>query len=283
MTLSAAIGHGFHYLRDRAASDQLADGPEPVLRQRSQCRRGLGCAARHAGTPDRANIAADVDIIHARHALAPFVDAVRTVPAGVLAGAIDHAAERVVFEDSFKLGAAAEVETNFVSVGRVFEVAAETGVKIVALLPDGSSPPPDVEPIVAALIAEALAAGRIVVVPERSVLIDDAPRSGWWEIDPETGQSFDRLDNGRGSSLGEYAEILHWMYTAGVCAVGLGMAVAGIIGWISGEAGLAGAAAGAGMCIAAAAVVQGRAFPHGILGSTCSGGGNDDELCVAAC
>jgi len=191
---------------------------------------------------------------------------VRSAPAGVLAGAIDHAAERVVFEDSFKLGAAAQAETNFVSVGRVFEVAAETGVTIVALLPDGSSPPLDVEPIAAALINEALAAGRIVVVPERSVLIDDAPRSGWWEIDPETGQAFDRLDNGRGSSLGEYAEILHWMYTAGVCIIGLGMAVAGVIGWISGEAGLAGAAAGAGMCIAAVASYKG-VFPHGIFGA----------------
>ena len=125
-------------------------------------------------------------------------------------------------------------------------------MKIVALLPAGDVPMPDVEPVAAALITQALEAGRIVVVPETSVSIDGAPRSGWWEIDPTTGDTVDRLDNGRGSVLVEFAELLHWLFFAGVCFFSIGVVIGGVVSGATGNA-MAGAAVGAGFCIAAAA------------------------------
>ena len=251
VTMSAAIAHSFHALRDVVRLDQLAELPgrffadEPNVAAVSVGSLGLDDSG-------NANVTADMDIIHAHHALASFPTRTAGAHPGILAGAIDHAAERIVFEDSFKIGAAAAAETSFVSVGLVFETARDAGVKIVALLPAGDAPMPDVEPVAAALITQALEAGRIVVVPETSVSIDGAPRSGWWEIDPTTGDTVDRLDNGRGSVLVEFAELLHWLFFAGVCFFSIGVVIGGVVSGATGNA-MAGAAVGAGFCIAAAA------------------------------
>jgi hypothetical protein len=49
-------------------------------------------------------------------------------------------------------------------------------------------------------VSNALAAGWIVIVPERSVELDGVARSGWWLIDPATGWTRDELDTGKGSA-----------------------------------------------------------------------------------
>jgi len=52
-----------------------------------------------------------------------------------------------------------------------------------------------------ARLAAELAAGRIVVVPDQ-----DGPRSGWWRIDPATGQTLGMTSEGRGQAMVEYVE-----------------------------------------------------------------------------
>jgi hypothetical protein len=93
-----------------------------------------------------------------------------------------------------------------VSVGSLFEMAHDQGVPLRTL--QGAIPADlslDAEP--AALIAGALEAGSIVVVPERPLDLAGTPRMGWWIIDPVTGQAVDQLDTG-GGEMTEETEIL---------------------------------------------------------------------------
>src|SRR5581483_10410938 len=67
------------------------------------------------------------------------------------------------------------------------------------------------------LIEEALQAGRIVIVPARPVRLDGHDRIGWWLVDPNTGATADQMDDGGGSTMGEYA----WLLTDLFCALAL--------------------------------------------------------------
>jgi hypothetical protein len=108
-----------------------------------------------------------------------------------------------------------------------------------------------------ARIEQALEAGRVVIVPERPVTIGNAPRSGWWEVDPATGHTLDRLDDGRGAELGEYLLFIHELATWAMCITALGYAIVAVVRAAWKEAVTAGAV-GAGMCIAAG----GGGVPH---------------------
>ncbi len=59
----------------------------------------------------------------------------------------------------------------------------------------------------AALEAE-LAAGHVLVVPERSVELAGKQLFGWWRIDPATGQTLGIMSTGRGQAAAEYSMIL---------------------------------------------------------------------------
>jgi hypothetical protein len=48
-----------------------------------------------------------------------------------------------------------------------------------------------------------LAAGYVVVVPERGVNVDGETELGWWRINPATGETLGRMDTGEGQSLTE--------------------------------------------------------------------------------
>jgi hypothetical protein len=79
----------------------------------------------------------------------------------------------------------------------VFDQAAAEGIGLRVLTQ--AIPPElalDAEP--AALIAAALAAGSVVVVPERPVNVNGSSRLGWWIVDPRTGSAVDQLDTGGG-------------------------------------------------------------------------------------
>src|SRR6185295_11256871 len=96
-----------------------------------------------------AHVAATVDIVHARHSSLAFTDADSPVPAGVLAGAMDHAAERMLLEGTFSIVPQPPQDVSFVSVGRLFELAAEQGVEIVVLGPgdEGATGSTDTGPL----------------------------------------------------------------------------------------------------------------------------------------
>jgi hypothetical protein len=67
-----------------------------------------------------------------------------------------------------------------------------------------------------------LGEGRIVVVPERAVELDGVAVTGWWAVDPGTGEVTDRLEDGRagasvllpyafGDSMPGYARLVNWV------------------------------------------------------------------------
>jgi transglutaminase-like putative cysteine protease/predicted small secreted protein len=46
--------------------------------------------------------------------------------------------------------------------------------------------------------------GGVAIVTQRAVTFDGRPRTGWWQIDPVTGNLVGRMDDGAGQALSEY-------------------------------------------------------------------------------
>ena len=64
--------------------------------------------------------------------------------------------------------------------------------------------PPDV----LARLRDSVASGRVAIAPERLVAVAGAERTGWWLIDPRTGEVADQLDDGRGATATEDTVII---------------------------------------------------------------------------
>ncbi len=195
----------YHHLRDLLALD-LADTMgmtswrhEPVV---SVLRTIAG------GSDAPAQLVLD---LHAsRHRMSVFDDAAPLGPSGIVAGAIDHATERMMAAGAALLLAPAEPPSE-TSVGRILEVATETGIPIRVLAPDH---PVDIDGLSAATlghIAAAQAWGRYLVIPERQVPMGGSQRIGWWEFDPVAGVALDRMDDGGRADALEYIAIRSFM------------------------------------------------------------------------
>lgn len=169
------------------------------------------------------NVTFGVDILSAHHGASVVQGTASPIHAGIAAGVLDHVAERLLVEGLFSLPEAPPLIA--VSVGLVFEQAAADGVPVITLQPDSREAMPDVPPSVRAHIDAALDLGRVVIVPARRVTVAGEPHIGWWEIDPESGHTVDRLDNGRSASLGEIALLLWRVIKATACYRAVGSAV----------------------------------------------------------
>ncbi|HEU0115893.1 MAG TPA: hypothetical protein VFQ80_14505, partial [Thermomicrobiales bacterium] len=117
-----------------------------------------------------------------------------------------------------------------------------------------------------ARIGEALAAGFAAIVPARAVALNGSPQTGWWQVDPATGRTLDRMEDGGGQEVAEEAEILDVVveeiskfYHLTTCIVSIGVAVGAIIAAALGGGaqaagiGIAGGVHGLAHCAAAAA------------------------------
>ena len=84
-----------------------------------------------------------------------------------------------------------------------------TGVPILALKPDQPIPASVVlSDRARLLIQDEMAAGNIVIVPEKPVDLDGVALTGWWSLDPVTGRLADLLETGRATSSVEYIVIV---------------------------------------------------------------------------
>ena len=85
-----------------------------------------------------------------------------------------------------------------VSTARVFKAAGEQGIPAVLInefrLPGLEAL--DVSEEAKARVAEAVRQGRLVLIPERSVDLDGQSVVGWWELDPQTGETVGVMENG---------------------------------------------------------------------------------------
>lgn len=250
LLLQAQLAHSFPYLRDLARLEALGDRAVPRFIDDEPSVTAFWTSATGAPTDGMARLAATVDIVHARHLATPLDDADVPVPVGLLAGALDHAAERIVLEGTMSILPTPPQELSFASVGLVFERAAEQGVDLVVLRP-GDSASLGAAPDLAAnpFVRAALDGGQLVVGPARPVEVGGRGRLGWWEVDPITGLARDRMDDGFGAELGEYAIKLHHIASQAMCVVGLGAAVVSVVKGAWNDA-IAWGAAASGMCIA---------------------------------
>ena len=225
--------HGFQFLRDVLRLETIGqldtrffeDEPNVVAWWTA-----AGAAATQEGVQA---IAVAADVIHAHRAAIGGAGAAGR--SGVVAAALDHAAERMVLEGTTAL-LPEQPDVKLVSVGGVFEAAAQAGIDVVTLTgPDGAIPAVGV--FASDLIRAALDAGRVVVIPERPVEIHGAERIGWWEVDPVSGHVVDRLDDGRGAELGEYMMMVHHMAAQMACLLAIGWTIGAIAAAAQGYAG----------------------------------------------
>jgi hypothetical protein len=251
-TVVGQVAHAFSYLRDLMRLEAVGDRSTARYFADEPGVTAFWSAPTAIAADGRKDMTMTVDILHAHHASLPFSDAHALHPAGLVAGAVDHAGERMVIEGTFSIVPDPPDRLSFVSVGRLFELAAEQGIPLVVLRPGAEAEMPAAGAAPSALIMAALAAGSVVVVPSTPITIDGLPRIGWWEIDPSTGLARDRLDDGGGQTLGEYLAAIHELATWAGCVVSLGMAVRAVVQGAT-QAAVAWGAVGVGVCIAAGA------------------------------
>jgi hypothetical protein len=236
----------------------------------------------------------EADLIYRSVGVVPVGGAQAEANAGVLAGVIAHVAERVSLETT---DWTADYEPDKstaplpLSVGRVFEAAEGQSVATAVLQPDSAEADMaalSVSPQAKLRIKEALTAGFVVIVPEKPVTLDGAPVTGWWQVDPTTGYTMDRMENGLGAVLlkgislfgpfAEYAQLLGsvalraWTAFKRLgCIIAITVTISGILWTISSiQAGYSGAGTYANLGAAATAALggAGSAFAKG----ACFGG-----------
>jgi hypothetical protein len=153
-----------------------------------------------------------LDIWHRPFGAVGLADVMPTVPPAMLAGIIPHAVERAMMEREPASADGSVVPV--LSVGAVFEAAAAQGIPTRLLA--GSLPadaPYDPESRV--LLQRALDAGRLVIVPERSVDLGGRPRIGWWLVDPDTSATVDQMDDGMATSIVQWGVYVSVFMLAG--------------------------------------------------------------------
>lgn len=177
-----------------------------------------------AGALAEQTAGAHVDIVHLHRRNLSLAGSATDVNAGLLAGALDHAAERLLVDG---MALTMQGDVGEVSAGRVFELAAEQGIATVVLSSANRALVADMPGAARPLLDAALDAGRVVVIPAQPVTLNSAPRIGWWEIDPATGDALDRMDDGGREAAPGYAFLLR-VFTAVACT----FAVLGVIGFV---------------------------------------------------
>ena len=142
-----------------------------------------------------------VDLLYQSQTAIPWSSAATSpAPPSVASGALNHAIERVLLGN-----ASADYAAQF-SVGGVFDLAAAQSIPLVTLLPGLPVPTAfSASPEAMVLIDQALSDGYAVIVPLSPVTAKDRRLTGWWQVHLKTGETFDLMENGRGTTLG-YAD-----------------------------------------------------------------------------
>ena len=168
-----------------------------------------------------------LDIWHRSHGVTPVASVSPALSPAVSAGVLAHVAERVLG------GEATRDETDPVasasaSVGAVFDTAAAAGIPLRVLQGAGATSDLPWADDARARLETSLADGWIAIAPERPVVLGERERVGWWLVDPRTGRTVDRLDDGRGAEMSEKTVIITRVALRNLAAKRrLGMCIAG--------------------------------------------------------
>ena len=124
-------------------------------------------------------------------------EAAGSIHPAVHAGVYDQIAEQVTLGTLAQQPGSEGILEIGATVSSIFSAALENDVPIQAITSIDDLGNVQLGPLEKDMIERALADGWFAVTPVRSVEINGADRSGWWLIDPLTGQTRDQLDNGR--------------------------------------------------------------------------------------
>jgi hypothetical protein len=220
------VVHTYHYGRDVVS--KLKMGTTGYRAYRDEPNVTALVVAKTAATAESVTESAAFDILHRSSAVSPLAgDSRRAGPHPLLAeGVLAHVIERATVEVSEVMPAdLALPHGSSIGVGRVFEESARTGTATVVLRPGVDDPMGlAISEGARARIAEALAAGYVVIAPERAVKLGGEERVGWWLVDPATGATADQMDDGRGTELPQ-TMLLMKIVICGIAVVGLGVAL----------------------------------------------------------
>ncbi|MEJ7838310.1 MAG: hypothetical protein WKF81_05795 [Thermomicrobiales bacterium] len=185
----------------------------------------------------------------------------------ILAGVYDHIAERMSLAALTQLPESDGRVESGPTVSSIFAAAIEEGIpiRVVRLAEDLADL--ELSPVALTRLVYALAEGWIAIVPIRSVDVQGVARSGWWLVDPQSGQTRDQLDDGRS-------------YAAIAIPAGTGLfsvsAERTVVSWISEAAARAFQFLGRkALCIfmLAGVAISSFAFGYAAAGAYLSGGG----------
>ena len=204
------IVHTYHYGRDVISQSQASTTGFRAYRDEPNVTAFV--MAKMATTTDAVPETATFDILHRRSAVSPLAGAsAPTDPHPLLAeGVLAHVIERAIVEIGAVMPPELALPTgSSTGVGRVFEEAAREGIATVVLRPgEADSARLAIGEGARARIAATVAAGFVVVVPERPVALGGEERVGWWLVDPTTGATADQMDDGRGVAMSEFARFM---------------------------------------------------------------------------
>ena len=199
--------HTYHYGRDVVSQSRARMTGFRAFRNEPNVTAFV--VAKTAPTTGAATETATFDILHRSSAVSPLAGESRRVGTQPLLaeGVLAHVIERAMVEVGAVMPAELTLPTgSSTGVGRVFEEAARQGIATVVLQPGEADPTKlAIGEGARARIAEALAAGFVVVIPERPVALGEEERVGWWLLDPATGATEDQMDDGRGTEMSEFA------------------------------------------------------------------------------
>jgi transglutaminase-like putative cysteine protease len=122
-------------------------------------------------------------------------DAQQALRANAVRGAIDTNIERHV------IGEGGPGDTR-----ALFDAAKAAGVSPVVIAPGAGDPTAAVvlDPDARAHLADSLALHDVAIVPQHAVALNGAQRSGWWALDPLSGDLVGRMEDGAGQGEVEY-------------------------------------------------------------------------------
>ncbi|MGB3329040.1 MAG: hypothetical protein WBA46_08815, partial [Thermomicrobiales bacterium] len=205
--------HGYHATRDGLQAEIAAAYGYRWYHDRPNITAAILAPA---ATSDSAiALGAAMDIVHQGYTVVPLSGVQPSAAPQVVAGVLAQVAEQLGIDASAALTPDAPPPAG--SVSTVFEAAAKANIPIRALMPatSGATPsapaapvpiapvPPEVDAlevsaVAKARIAEALASGYMVIVPQQAVDVGAGSQVGWWQVDPAAGRTFDLMENGRG-------------------------------------------------------------------------------------
>jgi hypothetical protein len=154
-----------------------------------------------------------VDLLVRGAGTSPLVGSAPAAPALLVAGLLEHEAERLAAGDGPKGEPFPDLQVD--SVGAVFEAAAEQGVATLVVREASEADALRLRADVASRLKAGLQEGWVAVVPAHPVQLHGQERIGWWLVDMASGLARDVFEDGRGSAATEettlYYRIAFWV------------------------------------------------------------------------